>query len=217
MNGYDSYEIFALSTWLPLKHRYGYSIDFLPIHSRFSTHQPSFHWIQSLCTHRWIKRIKLLNSRHVLTHYSNLVRNDIGGAAHVFVFFQGTRGGIGGFRNRQFQVVPLIGLTHLMSFRVDIWGHMQIHMWIHNNTYGTLKIKNGRSNSKWLWHLWVPSASNVKSPFHTAKNDVNDEFPICRWFSHYPYAPCMQYLPTFALKINQFCRWKYTIHGAYGL
>ena len=35
--------------------------------------------------------------------------------------------------------------------------------------------------------------------------------------SIYPYAPCMQYLPTFALKINQFCRWKYTIHGAYGI
>ena len=34
---------------------------------------------------------------------------------------------------------------------------------------------------------------------------------------HYPYAPCMEYLPTCALKITQMPNvGKYTLHGAYG-
>ena len=33
----------------------------------------------------------------------------------------------------------------------------------------------------------------------------------------YPYHPCMVYLPTFTVKINQMQVYRYTIHGSYGI
>ena len=33
--------------------------------------------------------------------------------------------------------------------------------------------------------------------------------------SQFPYAPCIEYLSTFALKITQFCRWIYQHHGSH--
>ena len=70
----------------------------------------------------------------------------------------------------------------------------------------------------WLSHHanWCPNYPNWRFPVSTGwiqhdfqqKAVQRSQFPLPqKSYKTIPYAPCMQYLPTFALKITQFCRY----------
>ena len=75
----------------------------------------------------------------------------------------------------------------------------------HDNPMQQWTIRLSWHDSRWSA---IPCSHTIVFTYPS----ILDDFPCL----HIPYAPCMEYLPTFALKITQHVG-KYSIHGASGI
>ena len=63
-------------------------------------------------------------------------------------------------------------------------------------------------------HMLSPLPQRILLSKGSSTKILAEHMTLTQW---YPYAPCMEYWPPFALKITQLCRLIYQHHGAYGI